>query len=274
MPSNSTASPLANNADIKSDVKESDVESDIELVSEQDLIKRKRFKSVLSESRLSRTHSENDKDSRRSKPKSGHRSFSRDSTCGRIYSKNRNTLRIYDSVPKNAMPPLHIINQDEVKRKFFESNIPPVLQFKASQKVIQGILVRHSKPNYKYFFKAKNILDIVKKKYGTDSNKFFEANFGRRVTSKDCIDLVGKYLVDNKIGGEITINFAPGLTCSGRITSYNWRKDRPEARKFVIWINDGEENQFLREDGIVCLCDHEIGTHYYRSYNEGKIKPY
>jgi hypothetical protein len=29
MPSNSTASPLANNADIKSDVKESDVESDI-----------------------------------------------------------------------------------------------------------------------------------------------------------------------------------------------------------------------------------------------------
>ena len=167
------------------------------------------------------------------------------------------------------MPPLHILNQDEVKRKFFESNIPPILQFKASQKAIQEILVRYSKPNYKYFFKAQQILDSVKNKYGTDSNKFFEANFGKRVTSKQCIDYVGKYLVDNKIGGEITINFAPGLTCSGRITSYNWKKDKPEARKFVIWINDGEENQFLREQGIVCLCDHEIGTHYYRSYNEG-----
>ena len=271
MPSNSKVSPLSNiDADDKTNTKDSDVESDVEVINDPDVIRRKRFKSVFSESRLSRTQSEDDKDSRRNKSKSGtHRSYSRDSGGGQIYSKNRNTLRIYDSVPKNAMPPLHIINQDEVKKKFLESNIPPVLQFKASQKVIQGILVRYSKPNYKYFFKAKNILDIVKKKYGTDSNKFFEANFGKRVTSKDCIDLVGKYLVDNKIGGEISINFAPGLTCSGRITSYNWKKDRPEARKFVVWINDGEENQFLREDGIVCLCDHEIGTHYYRSYNEG-----
>jgi hypothetical protein len=255
-----------------STVPEDNEDSDVEIINEiETIIKSKRFRSVQSESRLSKTNSDHDQDIKRSKSKTSlNRSLSKDSVCGRIYSKNRNTLRIYDSVPKNQMPPLHILNQDEVKRKFLESNIPPVLEFKANQKVIQGILFRHSKPNYKYFFKAKNILDLVKKKYGTDLNNFFEANFGKRVTSKECIELVGKYLVDNKIDGQITINFAPGLTCSGRITSYHVQKNKPETRKFVVWINDGDENQFLREDGIICLCDHEMGTHYYRSYNEGR----
>ena len=38
----------------------------------------------------------------------------------------------------------------------------------------------------------------------------------------------------------------------------------------AIWINDGDENQFLRKQGIISLCDHEIGTHYYRAFNDGK----
>ena len=49
-------------------------------------------------------------------------------------------------------------------------------------------------------------------------------------------------------------------------------KNDPSTRKFSVWINDGEENQFLRKDGIISLCDHEIGTHYFRSYNDGNFK--
>jgi hypothetical protein len=197
------------------------------------------------------------------------RSLSNDSFQGQIFSKNRNTVRIYETVPKQFQQPLHITNQAEAKQKFLESNIPPVLKFKGNERVIQNIMDRHSKPSFKHFFIARNILELIKFKFGTNTNKYYEENFGKRIDSKQCISYVGKYLEENNISGEISINFAPGLTCSGMLVSHQLSKTRPEARKFVVWINGGTENQFLREAGIVCLCDHEIGTHYYRAFNEG-----
>lgn len=191
------------------------------------------------------------------------------STSLKTYIKNRNPINIYDSMPHEHMPPLFIINQDEVKKKFLESNVPPVLKFKGDNNSIKNIMTNYSKPNYIHFFKAKQILDEVKSRYPTLSS-YYEANFGRRVSSESCVDIIGKYLSRNKITGEITINFAPGLICSGRIASYGGQSVKPEARKFLVWINDDKENQFLRRKGIVSLCDHEIGTHYYRAYNDGK----
>ena len=187
----------------------------------------------------------------------------------RVFISNKNTIRLYDSVPADSMPPLHITNQDEVKKLFFESKIPPVLKFKADKVIVQNILTRHNKPSYTHFFKAKHILDVVKLQYPLGIHQYFEANFGKKMSSRECVGAISRYLADNKIFGDISVNFAPGLTCSGRITSYNILKSKPEARKFVIWINDGEENQFLRQKGIIALCDHEIGTHYYRAFNDG-----
>ena len=146
--------------------------------------------------------------------------------------KNRNTIRLYNSVPSHSMPPLHITNQAEVKKNFLESKIPPVLKFKADQRTVQNLIIKHSKTNYDHFFKAKNILDLVKAKYSGGVVSYYEANFGKKIKSQECIELIGKYLEENKITGEMTINFAPGLTCSGRIVSYNIIKNKPEARKF------------------------------------------
>ncbi|CAF0909439.1 unnamed protein product [Brachionus calyciflorus] len=186
----------------------------------------------------------------------------------KTFVKNQNQIRLYNSVPHQHMPPLHITNQDEVKEKFFNQKIPPILKFKADEQVLKNIVNKHSKTSYEHFFLAKNILDTVKSKY-PNLVAYYEANFGERINSIQCVDLVGKYLYENKIAGDLSISFAPGLTCSGRITSYMQNKNDPSTRKFSIWINDGEENQFLRKDGIICLCDHEIGTHYYRSFNDG-----
>lgn len=183
--------------------------------------------------------------------------------------KNKNAINIYDRMPNEHMPPLYIINQEEVKRKFLESNVPPVLKFKGDKRAVNNILTNYNKPTYKHFFKAKHILDEVKGKF-KDLGSYYQANFGKKIKSDECVELVGKYLTENRISGEITINFAPGLTCSGRIISYNNQKNKPEGRKFLVWINDDPENQFLRKKGIVTLCDHEIGTHYYRAYNDGK----
>jgi hypothetical protein len=38
----------------------------------------------------------------------------------RVFIKNKNTIRLYDKVPTRSMAPLHIINQEEVKRKFLD----------------------------------------------------------------------------------------------------------------------------------------------------------
>jgi hypothetical protein len=106
-------------------------------------------------------------------------SLTRNASCGKIYAKNRNNLRIYDSMPKSAMTPLFIVNQEEVKRKFIDSKVPPILQFKGNERVVQDILIKHSKPNYKYFFRAKHILELIKSKYGTDSNAYFEGKISK-----------------------------------------------------------------------------------------------
>ena len=37
------------------------------------------------------------------------------------------------------------------------------------------------------------------------------------------------------------------------------KKNRPEERKYTLWLKNSTENAFLREKGITCLADHEIG---------------
>lgn len=74
----------------------------------------------------------------------------------KTYIKNRNAINIYDSMPNEFMPPLFITNQNEVKRKFLESNVPPVLKFKGDQKSIKNILV-----NARFFLR--DFFFIVKK---------------------------------------------------------------------------------------------------------------
>lgn len=59
----------------------------------------------------------------------------------KTYIKNRNAINIYDSMPHEFMPPLFITNQNEVKKKFLESNVPPVLKFKGDNRSIKNILV-------------------------------------------------------------------------------------------------------------------------------------
>ena len=37
---------------------------------------------------------------------------------------------------------------------------------------------------------------------------------------------------------------------------------RPEARRYSMWLKDSKDNNFIRETGMRCLMDHEVGTHY------------
>jgi len=49
--------------------------------------------------------------------------------------------------------------------------------------------------------------------------------------------------------------------------------NKPEARKFSLILNSSNsENIFLREYGIRCLADHEIGTHFVSSTMIGRFR--
>jgi len=52
------------------------------------------------------------------------------------------------------------------------------------------------------------------------------------------------------------------------------RYNRPEARKFTLWLKQSTENVYLREHGIQSLMDHEIGTHFvsFKCANDGLNK--
>lgn len=61
-----------------------------------------------------------------------------------------------------------------------------------------------------------------------------------------------------------TISIDIFFTSSGRMMwqGPNVKYRRPEARRYSMWIKDAKDNNFLRERGIRCLSDHEIGTHF------------
>jgi hypothetical protein len=133
------------------------------------------------------------------------------SKYARTIYKYNNPIRLFDQVPQSHQAPLHIVNQDEVKKKFLQSQIPPVLKFRVENDVAARIVSKHGAPGFTYFFKAKNILDFVKAKFPSGlADDYFEANFGPRMNNKEVIEFIGEYLKANKIQGDITVNFAPG----------------------------------------------------------------
>lgn len=102
---------------------------------------KKQLKRSSSESAMRETGSSNDSDdvgfiltkSKSSRNLAG--------TTLKTYIKNRNAINIYDRMPNEYMPPLFITNQNEVKKKFLESNVPPILKFKGDNRSIKNILV-------------------------------------------------------------------------------------------------------------------------------------
>ncbi len=190
----------------------------------------------------------------------------------RVIVKHNNPIRLYDQIPSSSMPALHIVNQAEAKRKFFQMHIPPVLKFAVENSVARKIVARHGLPDFHYFLKAKHILEMVKSKFPEGlSDHYYEAHFGPKVSNKEVIDIIGDYLKNNKIQGNFSVNFAPGQTCSGRISTYTISKSEPETRTFAMWVNNAADNQYIRKKGMNCLLDHEVGTHYFRALNDGNF---
>ncbi|XP_064610514.1 microtubule-associated tyrosine carboxypeptidase-like [Liolophura sinensis] len=167
--------------------------------------------------------------------------------------------------------PILPINFEDQKQRFFREGKPPEFVLRGSSEEVKKITSREKAVvRFDHLEEAERILNIVKSAYG-DGNVFLDASFGPEITKETATKAVADYINDNNLDGCITITWCSDLACSatmmwqGPALKYN----RPEARRYSLWLNDSRANTFLRERGITSLLHHEIGTHFFRMHNDG-----
>ncbi|KAL4232574.1 hypothetical protein ACF0H5_007264 [Mactra antiquata] len=186
--------------------------------------------------------------------------------------KSRTTASVIKTVNKDTFASaICPTNLEDQKQKFLTLGKTPELQYRGTEDELEEI---YSKPRSEIRFdllgEALHILKMVKEKYG-DAENYYTEMYGDRITKEEATDIIVDYLKENHLDGQMSIIWCTDLPCSGRMMwqGPHVKYRRPEARKYSMWIKDAKDNNFLRECGIRCLSDHEIGTHFFRSYNDG-----
>nr|XP_054753362.1 uncharacterized protein LOC129259115 [Lytechinus pictus] len=184
-------------------------------------------------------------------------------------------IKKYDETPNRYRSKIDPVNLEEQKIQFLKHGQIPQFQFKVAPEKIEEM--SHSKKaeiEFTLMEEATWILEKVRQKYGPGS-LFVEQMYGERITAEKANKKLSRYLKQSGFDNQISIGWSKDLACSAKMAWYgpNARANRPEARKYSLWLKDSTENLFLRETGIICLADHEIGTHFLRTVNDG-IQPW
>ncbi|KAI3388818.1 hypothetical protein SNEBB_002187 [Seison nebaliae] len=117
---------------------------------------------------------------------------------------------------------------------------------------------------------ARHILDMVKNSFN-NIEEFHALCYGKPIEVAQANDLVQEYIRLCGIS-DILLEFTTDLSCNARLLTRKHSTKAYKKKKINLIINeDSESNQsYLRELGILCLSDHEIGTHYCRFTNDHK----
>jgi len=189
----------------------------------------------------------------------------------RHHAEKVHVFKLVDQTPARLRGTLCPQNLEQEKERFLKHGILPKFNMRGSQEAVAKAANRErGQIRLELFKEAKNILDFCKKKFG-DGDIFIEENYGRRMGQEGCTISVAEYLEENNLEGQMTVYWSNDLTCSARMVwqGPHLRCNKPERRKFSLLIKNASDNNYLRETGITCLMDHEIGTHYFRMVNDG-----
>lgn len=162
-------------------------------------------------------------------------------------------------------------NLEEQKEKFLSLGKTPEFIHRGTEDELEEIYQKpRSEIRFDLLGEAIFILKTVKSKYG-DAENYYREMYGERVSKDEATDIIVDYLKENHLDGAMTVIWCTDLPCSGRMMwqGPHVKYKRPEDRKYSMWIKDSKDNHFLRERGMRCLADHEIGTHFFRSFNDG-----
>ncbi|XP_077977833.1 microtubule-associated tyrosine carboxypeptidase 1-like [Glandiceps talaboti] len=186
-------------------------------------------------------------------------------------NRTSTTIKTYDATPKRFTSKIDPLNLEEQKQRFLKYGLVPRFELRYSPDRMQDIInTKRAQIRFLYLKDARRVLDHVSEKFGYGED-FLTASFGKRISSAQATPLLSEYLKLNMVDGMLSVGWTKDLSCSGRMamTGPNTRLNKPEARKFSLWLKDSVDNAYLRERGITCLADHEIGTHFFRSLNDG-----
>ncbi|CAF1391187.1 unnamed protein product [Didymodactylos carnosus] len=189
-----------------------------------------------------------------------------------VLAKSGQQISVLERLPTLYRDALLPLNVNEAKDQFIKQNILPTFEFKVTEKRLKTLLNRNSIVKYDLYEEAKYVLEQVRQRYDT-AEKYYQAAYGPQISTDTAKTLLEQYLMERKLYTNVTVTFAPGMVCSGRMIAYTKKNSNSnfagKDRKFVMWVNNVKENIFLRRTGIICLANHEIETHYLRSFNEG-----
>ncbi|VDK38597.1 unnamed protein product [Taenia asiatica] len=119
------------------------------------------------------------------------------------------------------------------------------------------------------FREAKRILGIVIKRFKTIDN-FVEASYGPMISIEKATEKVMAYIKTASFPTPLEVIWCDDLIGSAlMVSSRSALPYQASDRHFTVLLRSNSGNTYLREQGILSLLDHELGTHYLRSYNDG-----
>ncbi|CAL1540294.1 unnamed protein product, partial [Lymnaea stagnalis] len=162
------------------------------------------------------------------------------------------------------------LNLAEEKAKFIRTGVAPQFEVKDPTKLSEIANKMKNQIRFDLLASAEYILEHVRDKYG-DGERYLEHAYGPRITAEEATPMLLEYIEENSLTQSLKIHWCDNLACSAKMV---WKgplvnANRPERRKYSLWINASDENNYMRESGIRCLMDHEIGTHFFRMFNDG-----
>jgi len=151
------------------------------------------------------------------------------------------------------------LNLDEERLRFFERDCKYNPQFEYSN---QGFKQQFDKPHTKYLKVAKMILNACISEYGTDEN-FFEKTGGRVITKEETETYFENYIQEHGLEGCLDIIFSEKTVAPTSVIHDPTGKSRVVISLPIAY----------RENTIMGVMHHEIGTHYIRKYND-RLQPW
>ncbi|XP_059330515.1 putative tyrosine carboxypeptidase MATCAP2 [Ammospiza nelsoni] len=145
-------------------------------------------------------------------------------------------------------------NVEKEKVKFFDSDFTYNPQFEYENPALPNVLAKHSHASDRFLKQSINIMKRTLQKYGS-YEKFEQATGGSLLTKSRIWNHVRKYMVKEGCLGEIVVHLTEDLLSRASMTVVNGRP--------TLTINVST----AREHWLEGMLRHEIGTHYFRGFN-------
>lgn len=173
----------------------------------------------------------------------------------------KTSVRVLQETPTKHRTALHITNLQEQKENFLQFGKIPKFKFTGS--IEHYSKKKKTSVRFDLLPEATLILERVRQQYGSGDN-FLDVSYGKKLSASEASDFMVDYVKSHGLDGLLNIVWTNDLNCSGRMVWHgpNVRFNRPEARRFTLFLRRTQDNMFLRERGIRGLADHEIGTHF------------